>query len=431
MTRTDVLIAGAGPGGCAAALAFVRSGARVTLIGPKGTPERGLFGEWLHPAGVTTLRDLGVELDGEDFQRNDGFVVHPGTGRAPIRLGYVGGTAVSMPHHVLVERLREAAAARPEVTVRLGARLLEATPDGTAHTSIGVFEPDLLVGADGRASVVRRAVAADDVPGVALSTTAGFELADVALPVERHGHVFLGGPGTALAYRLAPGLIRLNLDIAPGRLAPAEALDYLRTHYAPVLPAEIRDAFLDVTARQPVIRWAANRFRRKLRYGHEKLALVGDAVGFGHPLAAHGMTMAVMDAECLGRSSGVAAYASERRRRTWAPERLGIALHRAFTDTGSLPLREALFWFWQNDPDERDRMMRLLAVQVTSRAAFSRAVAQIARVALSSALGSGTVRSRYRSSIGLARWLGWLLSPEPSMSFAQRSPTTRDLRVGP
>ena len=57
----DVAVVGGGPVGCATALAFAESGARVCLI-DANAPSGRLAGEWLHPTGVGVLTDLGVDL---------------------------------------------------------------------------------------------------------------------------------------------------------------------------------------------------------------------------------------------------------------------------------------------------------------------------------------------------------------------------------
>jgi squalene monooxygenase len=423
MASADVTVAGAGPGGCAAALSFAREGAQVLLVGLGGAPDRGLSGEWLHPAGVEVLRRWGVPLHGADFTENKGFVVHPGNGRGPVMLPYHHGTAVSMGHHVLVDRLRQVAASHPDITFLLGERVIKATEDGRVITTAGTFHTDMVVGADGRASLVRRAVRPGEPSAPTLSTTAGFELTGVRLPVEGYGHIFLGGPGPTLAYRIGPETVRLSLDVTPRRMPPPDMLRHLQRSYAPALPKELRDAFLDSTNHQTRPRWATNRFRRRLFYGHGRLVLVGDAVGFGHPLAAQGMTTAILDAECLARRHDVASYARERRVRSWVPERLGMALHRALTDPESAVLRESLLQLWTHNTVARDRMMRLLALQEDSRTDFGRTVARIAAVSLRMNREPDprhkTITRRSQDALFLANWLCWLLSsnlsaPSPS-----------------
>ena len=418
MTSVDLLIAGAGPGGCATALAFAAQGRQAVLVGPRGSPDRGLAGEWLHPAGVWALQHLGVGLRGNVLTENHGFVLHPGPDCAPVTLPYPdNGTAVSMKHQVLVDRLREAAAQHRGVTLLLGEHVTKAAPDGHAVTTAGVFRAGLLVGADGRASLVRRALRPGEPPAATLSATAGFELTGARLPIEGYGHIFLGGPGPALAYRIGPDSIRLSLDVTTGRMPPPEMLRHLRRCYAPALPEELRAAFLDSSGHPQHLRWAANRFRHRLFYGSGRVALVGDAVGFGHPIAAHGMTTAVLDAECLPRHGDLAGYARERHTRSWASERLSMALHRALTDTtaASVVLREALFHLWRHNMIERDRMMRLLAVHEDRRGQFNLAVAHVAANALARTGQDGprlqpgnALTRRIRTTCDLATWLRWL-----------------------
>jgi squalene monooxygenase len=344
-------------------------------------------------------------------------------------LPYSQGTAVTMGHQVLVDRLRQAAAEHPGITLLLGERVTDATALGTATTTAGTFQPGLLVGADGRTSLVRRALRPEESSAATLSVTAGFELTGVRLPIEGYGHIFLGGPGPVLAYRIGPDTIRLSLDVVPRRMAPAEKLRYLRHNYAPILPDELRAAFLESTSDQPRVQWATNRLRLRRFYGDGRLALVGDAVGFGHPLAAHGMTTAILDAECLARHGDIATYTKERRARSWASERLGIALHRAMTDAASVVPREALFHLWNHNTAERDRMMRLLAVQEDSRTEFGLTVAHIAAVALTRIRVPSPQRSlpgaivrRGRTTLDLARWLHWLCGSNPPTPWTAPAP---------
>ena len=420
MTSTEVLVAGAGVGGCATALELARRGTHVVLVGSAGAAQRGLSGEWLHPAGVTALRQLGVQLDPASFTENHGFMLHPGPGHSPIALPYTHGTALSMSHHTLVDRLRQAVSQHSGITLLLGERLIQATPSGSAVTTVETFQPGLLVGADGRASLVRRALRPEEPAAAMLSATAGFELTGAQLPTEGYGHIFLGGPGPALAYRIGPDTIRLSLDGTPHKMSPPEMLRYLRHGYAPALPDHLRAAFLAATAHQPRPRWATNRFRRRRFYGHSDVALVGDAVGFGHPLAAHGMTTAILDAQSLAHHRNVTTYARERRARSWTSERLGIALHRAVTDAGSAVMREALFQLWRHNRTERDRMMRLLAVQEDSRNQFGLTVAHIAAAALSLGPSSrrpprtAAITQQGRATLYLANWLLWLCRSNPA-----------------
>jgi squalene monooxygenase len=396
----DVLVVGAGPGGCAAALAFAANGASVRVLDRQRPQKRGLAGEWLHPGGVTALGRLGVVLNGPGFLHNHGFIVHPGDGSPPIELPYPNGTAVSMPHSVLTQTLRNVLTTRPQVILEGPDRVLETFEDGTVRTTQRLLHANLVVGADGRASVVRRALRTDDAPSTVLSHTAGLLLPETTLPTEGYAHVILGAPGPVLAYRVAPNAIRVCLDVPRDHPAPPQVYHHLQQAYLPILPEPLRSACrTELAARR--INWAANRFRRRTFYGHGNRVLVGDAVGHTHPLSALGMTMAILDGECLGRYGEPAAYARQRRQHSWPAERLSAAAHRALTDVdpASLAMRRALFTLWREHPNERDRMMNLLSAQDEHRRSLARQVYRIARTARGPLLELGS-------------WLCWLAGPD-------------------
>ncbi|MEU7108525.1 FAD-dependent oxidoreductase [Streptomyces stramineus] len=70
----DVAVIGAGPAGCAAALAHARAGHRVLLLETSRRPPTRLAEEWLHPDGVAVLRKLGVAVPAPSFRPALGFV---------------------------------------------------------------------------------------------------------------------------------------------------------------------------------------------------------------------------------------------------------------------------------------------------------------------------------------------------------------------
>lgn len=428
MIAVDALVAGAGPGGCAAALALAASGLRVRIVDPQLPADRRLSGEWLHPGGVAALGRLGIPLYGPDFVHNRGFLVYPGDGSPPIELPYPDGTAVSMHHGALTRVLRQALAKRPGVDLGPPDRILGTTPDGAIRTGRDQLRADLIVGADGRGSVVGGALrkrVRHDTPSALLSHMAGLLLPGASLPVEGFAHIFLGGPGAALVYRVAADAVRVCLDVPRGHPRAPEVYEYLPEAYRGVLPPSLWDGCLSELAARRV-QWAANRFRRRTFYGHGPYALVGDAVGYTHPLAALGMTMAILDGEALGDRPDPVEYARERRRRSWAAERLAAATHRALTarDPASLALRSALFTLWRDNPRERQRMMGLLSVQDDRRLSLTRSVGRIARTAVGD--------SPLPTLPSLGAWLCWLAGPAAGIP-PQRvtTPAVRSPRTGP
>ena len=214
--QIDVVIAGAGPVGCSAALQMARRGMRVLLAEAQPQACTRFAGEWLHPVGVQALK----AAFGDDVTRTFsgfsgyGFCVHA-PGEDSIVLPYDSGqTALSFKHHELVESARQQAAVHPGVTYAPGMRL--ACDDGRLTVAGNRLNPKLVVGADGKNSRLRQALATARRPlrpAQTLGAMAGLELCGVDLPIEGFGHVFLGGPGPMLLYRIGVDRIRISIDV--------------------------------------------------------------------------------------------------------------------------------------------------------------------------------------------------------------------------
>jgi squalene monooxygenase len=405
----DAAVVGAGPVGCAAALALVRAGAEVLLVEAKPSAARRLAGEWLHPPGLEVLRRLDVDVAGE---QGHGFAVFPGGTAEPVLLPYADGKALSCEHEALVETMRLAVSAQPRITFVTGARVLEL--HGEQLTLARPGEPSRhvlagrIVGADGRASVTRRAIGLP-VGGTLVSATAGIVLEDAELPFEGFGHVLLGGPGTVLLYRLGPGRLRACVDVPGPAPRPREVARVLSERYGSAFPPSLAPAFRRALELGRIA-WATNRHRSRTSpedLGAGSLLLAGDAAGHYHPLTAVGMTLGLVDAERAAVATPE-AYRRERARASRAPELLATSLYAAFTrsDTATAALRQAMLDLWA-DPRERERTMRLLSTEEARTAAFYRSFAKV--LALTArGLAADSVRRRSAGVEGLAWWLRWL-----------------------
>ena len=172
MARTaHALIAGAGIGGVAAAIALARAGLRVTVLERVPLIEEVGAGLQLSPNATRVLERFGV------LGRIQDVATEPEALR--IRRGRDGATLVRMPlgplarlrwgaPHLVIHRadllraLLEQAAAHPDITIETGVEVA-----GFASSADGVevgarrgdthlrFEADLFIGADGLRSVVR------------------------------------------------------------------------------------------------------------------------------------------------------------------------------------------------------------------------------------------------------------------------------------
>ncbi|RLU81794.1 hypothetical protein CTZ27_31825 [Streptomyces griseocarneus] len=416
----DVAVVGAGPAGCAAALAHARLGRSVLLLEALRKPPARLAGEWIHPCGVDALRRLGADLPTARTTPAHGFVLHPEDAGPPITLPCPdGGQAAVVPHADLVTALRVAAAGHPDITMLLGSRV-----GSIERTTLTWAEEDgprrrarvrRIVGADGQTSVVRRVLRPVQTPATTVSRTAGVLLHGVALPREGYGHVFVGGPGPALAYRLDRDTVRLTLDVPLLSLRPAALLAFLGRAYTPFLPGDLAAALRAALARGRV-RWAANRLRPRSFHGRGPYALVGDAVGTCHPLTASGLTFAVRDAECLAHSGDVTDHSRRRRAAGRANEHLAAAMHRIFCDPGrpTTDLRRSMYAVLRDSAFERERMMRVLCAEEHSTTALAGAVAHVAARALGERLnardrdGRAGWHTPARTCTDYAAWLWWM-----------------------
>jgi 2-polyprenyl-6-methoxyphenol hydroxylase-like FAD-dependent oxidoreductase len=421
--RPDVAVVGAGPAGCATALAFADAGAETIVLESAAPATRRLAGEWLHPAGVRALERLGVDLPELRRCRAGGFIVHPEDGSAPITLPYPQGEfGLSCHHESLVRGLRAALTRRPGATLVPRARIIDIAGGSLVYASghgpaVACSPARWLVGAEGKASPVRRSLGISSrlTP---LSHMAGILLEGAELPEEGYGHILMGGPGPVLMYRIGPAAIRACIDVPRRGFTPGRARDYLWEAYAPWFPASLRTAFAAALDGGEVS-WAATQFRPRDHYGRGRVALVGDAIGCFHPLTAVGMTLAMTDGESLPHARDIRAYTRERTKATQVAEMLSMALYRAFThhDPATTALRYAVYDMWRRSARERERTMNLLAAEETSvrqfGAAFLHAVGLAAVTPVPRAVEHGThPDGQTGDADGLLRgaggWLSWL-----------------------
>jgi 2-polyprenyl-6-methoxyphenol hydroxylase-like FAD-dependent oxidoreductase len=418
LVPADVAVVGAGPVGCVTALTLARAGAQVCLIDANIGNGR-LAGEWLHPTGAGILADLGIDLTnaGVPHAAGAGFVIFPRDGADPITLPYADGEkAIGCDHHLLVGALRTAVAKHPEITLLSGYRVT-----GIGQGGLSVRGPDqrelhlpagLIVGADGRQSVVRQTLG---YPGACrpVSYMVGIVIDAASLPVKGYGHVFLGGPGPVLAFRVNDRRARVCIDVPADRVGWVRNPEQLLEAYRPCVPAAFHAACLESLADSPPS-VAANQWLPRRRYGHGRIALVGDAVGHCHPLCAVGMTVGFLDALTLARSRSVAEYASSRLHQGRVPELLSMGLYDLFIggSRASKTLRTAVYGLWRTSPVVRRQTMRLLAVRETRPTAlggtFARLLVASVRQVLTGAPEERSLRSVGSVLAGLGGWTYWL-----------------------
>ena len=144
MTKTDVLVVGAGPAGSAAALVLARAGVQVRLVDRARFPREKLCGDTLNPGAMSILDRLGIGAAVRDRGQAITGMTVSGPGGACVTADYPAG-------------LQGAAITRRELDLML----VEAAARAGARVEAGVIVRAPLIG-DKRLSGVRIAAGTSD-----------------------------------------------------------------------------------------------------------------------------------------------------------------------------------------------------------------------------------------------------------------------------
>jgi 2-polyprenyl-6-methoxyphenol hydroxylase-like FAD-dependent oxidoreductase len=422
----QIVVAGGGLAGVCAAAALARKGYRVLVVEPGVAYERRLAGELLHPPAMANLRALGLAgaITDAGGQPVDGFAVFmagDGPPEARCLLPYEDADGrpargATVEHGALVSALLAHAAVIPGVRIVIGARVTGLTQSAAGVTvtiardrELLAVPAELLVAADGRASNVRQLVGIP-LARTRLSTMAGYLLDTTTLPVPGRGHIFAGGASTVLAYAIAPGRVRVMIDV--GDAEPSELAAALREpRRLAALPEPFRaHVAAAVATKRPLV--AANLTIVPAALVRGRVVLVGDAAGCCHPVSASGLASATHDAIALAEAIGtqphdvpaaLRGYAKQRRVPQRTRIQLASALYRAFDEASPemTLLRRGLVAYWRT-PRGRATSMSLLATSEQRLAVMAREYAQVAGYALPALLDRARPKlARRRALVGL------------------------------
>ena len=405
----DVVVVGAGPAGVAAAAGYGRGGHSVLLLEANPKASWRFAGEWVHPAGAAVLEELGLYPGGPTASHSPcrGFAVFPDDTSEPVKLDYVNASlGFSCEHGQMVQALRDGVRDISCVDYVPNARVTGVTGHRvTFRDARGDVDirAERVVGADGRSSTVRKSIGGPSDADL-VSHMAGVEIYDADLPFEGYGHVLLGGPGPILLYRIAPDRLRACLDLPADLPTVRRDARYLWDAFGPRFPAPLRPAFKRALENERVA-WACNRFLPRQFYGRDHVALVGDAVGFYHPLTASGITIGLKDTQALLATDTVADYRAHREPKSYVPELLANALYQVFTrtDASAASIRRAVFDTWRDNPVERERTMNILEGDAVNMAEFGGAFVRVAMRAVKDRVRAGGVGDL----AGFMEWSQW------------------------
>jgi flavin-dependent dehydrogenase len=358
VTRVDVVVVGAGPAGAATAILLAERGWSVLLLDKARFPRPKICGEYLSPEAGRILDRLGVlkDVDAAGAQPLLGMrIVAPGGRRLEGRYAGAGpwrgyrDHALALPREILDGLLVERARSLP-VDVRERHRVTGLLIEGDRVTGAAGadeqgrpfrVESRLVVGADGRASVVARALGL--VRPHRLRRLALIQDVEGLGGFERMGEIYVDPPDYCILNPVAPGLVNLGLvvplaDAVPyrGRLdvflaARIKQLRHLWPRLAGMRPAGRLMAMGPLAYRVDDPR-------------HGGVLLAGDAAGFYDPFTGEGLFVALRSAELLAATAhaalergdlsarGLAGYAAARRRafrdKAWVTRGLQVLIRR-------------------------------------------------------------------------------------------------------
>ena len=370
--KYNTVIIGAGPVGCAVALMLAKRKKSILLLEANPEAAHRFAGEWLHPPGIEILKKLGLNeiIDHPDRPKGRGFVVFPMDGSSPVHLDYPNEErSLSFHHGDFVEDMRRAVEKNPSITYLPYSKVKSISQREVTYfqkTKEGelimerVVSARRIIGADGRSSIVRKKF--KSLPqGENISLMGGVLLKGVKLPCEGYGHVFLGGPGPMLVYRIGPDDVRVCIDVPLKDKQEAKNPSWIIDQYAHLFPPFFREEFTHQVLSQNTM-WLGNSFRTRNFYGDSRYVFLGDAAGHTHPLTAVGITMGFLDANALVECKTFKGFVRRRTRETLIPEVLSRALYECFSrrDETAFELQKATYVMWENSPQEKKRTMALL-----------------------------------------------------------------------
>ncbi len=367
----DIAVVGAGPIGSLCAIAHAQRGARVALFEGNSKASTRLAGEWLHPSAVRTLRDTGVVLRTcAHSSVGKGFIVKPEDDSDAIVLPYADdAVGLTYEHAQLVAELHRTITDYREIDFYQPAKVRSIEQGRVVFTRNRAnceVEAQRIVGADGRASIVRKSLGLSTSRHIC-SRMIGVLIEGVKVPHEGFGHVLLGGPGPVLMFQLGEERVRIIVDVPLNHWSPQDRVGVLTESYGHLFPANIREAFVSslVNGR---FQAAANEIRPRVTYGCTERVLVGDSAGNYHPLTAVGMTLGFGDVVELAASQNFRAFEKSRLAATRTPELLALGLYEVFVDqrTEAAKVRREVYRVWRASGSRRDRTMDLLACEDVS-----------------------------------------------------------------
>lgn len=305
-----VLIVGAGPAGALLAHLLAQRGIQVTLLERQSDFAREFRGEILMPSGVDALEQSGLATPLESVPRYTPVEFEAFLNRRSVftaRLDpdfFDGRPPIALSQPGLLEMLVGEAAKAPDFRFERGASVKDLLRDGDRVTGVRVRTPtgeqelraDLVVGADGRSSIIRRRI-----PLAARRQDVPMDIVWCKLPLPdgfRGLQAYFGRGHLLIAYHSWDGQLQLAWAILKGtygdlrRQGIEQWVSEMADHVVPDFGAHIR-AHTDAISHPFLLDTVSDRVERWSAPG---ALVIGDAAHTMSPVGAQGLNIALRDA---------------------------------------------------------------------------------------------------------------------------------------
>ncbi|SHN39298.1 FAD-dependent oxidoreductase [Cryptosporangium aurantiacum] len=245
----DVLVVGGGIGGLALAHGLLIDGHRVTVLERGDGPATGGAAVSIFSNGAAALAGLGVDVSdlGSEFEvlRTTSASGRPimEVDLAPMR-ARTGFGVRAIARADLIGRLTDGL---PAEVIRYGARVESARVDGppaAVLTDGEAVRADVIVGADGYRSVVRRSVLGPpEAKPVGWDTWQGLTRILPGFAAGRIGRIVVGRAGMVGLLPAGEGRCQWWFDVRVGDLAPGTGVATQLRKYSPPTPSQFRSSW--------------------------------------------------------------------------------------------------------------------------------------------------------------------------------------------